>query len=109
MGFDKKLTVIARNSKLSLLQVEELFSFFPEIRYDLSVFDSYGDKNKHISLMDNIDGDFFTRELDTAILHDQADIAVHSAKDLPYPLPPGLELYCLTAADDKSDSLVRNR
>lgn len=58
--------------------------------------------------MDNIPEDFFTRELDAALLSGKADVAVHSAKDLPYPLPEGLELYCLTQAKDKSDSLVSN-
>ena len=53
-----------------------------------------------------VDGDFFTRELDEALLNGEADVAVHSAKDLPYPLPAGLELYCLTAATEKTDALV---
>jgi uroporphyrinogen III methyltransferase/synthase len=56
--------------------------------------------------MDHIASDFFTRELDEALLSGRCDIAVHSAKDLPYPIPAGLEIYCLTEAEDKSDSLV---
>ncbi|MDR2774618.1 MAG: uroporphyrinogen-III C-methyltransferase [Tannerella sp.] len=104
---DSKLKVIARNSPLSLIQVEEVFSFLPSMAYDLTGIASYGDKNKDISLMnENIAGDFFTRELDNALLNGEADVAVHSAKDLPYPLPPGLELYCLTVATVKTDSLV---
>jgi uroporphyrinogen III methyltransferase/synthase len=67
---------------------------------------SFGDKNKHISLMNAIPGDFFTRELDGSLLDGEADIAVHSAKDLPYPLPCGLEIYCLTRAADQTDALV---
>lgn len=106
MILDTSLKVVSRNSSLSLLQVKEFFTLFPEIRYKLSTLKSYGDKNKQISLMDNIDSDFFTRELDSAIIHGEADIAIHSAKDLPYPLPSELELYCLTAATDKTDSLV---
>ncbi|MDR3365787.1 MAG: uroporphyrinogen-III C-methyltransferase [Prevotellaceae bacterium] len=101
-----ELKAVARDSRLSLLQVEEFFSHFPDVRYSLSALKSYGDKNKHISLMDNVAGDFFTRELDAAILSGAADVAVHSAKDLPYPLPAGVALYCLTAADDKTDALV---
>lgn len=107
MGIDTtKLKVIARSSKLSLLQVDELFSLYPRLAYELETLSSFGDKNKHISLMDSIDSDFFTREMDQAILNKNADIAIHSAKDLPYPLPLGLELYCLSEADDKTDSLV---
>lgn len=106
MILETNLKVVSRNSILSLLQVKEFFALFPEIRYELSAFKSYGDKNKQISLLDNIDSDFFTRELDAAIIASEADIAVHSAKDLPYPLPTELELYCLTVANDKTDSLV---
>jgi uroporphyrinogen III methyltransferase/synthase len=104
---DRKLKVIARNSPLSLIQVKEAFSFLPSVVYDLMTIASYGDKNKDISLMnENIAGDFFTRELDNALLNGEADVAVHSAKDLPYPLPPDLELYGLTKATVKTDSLV---
>jgi uroporphyrinogen III methyltransferase/synthase len=101
-----ELKVVSRDSRLSLVQVKEFFALFPDVNYSLSAFKSYGDKNKHIPLIGNVDGDFFTRELDAAILNGDADIAVHSAKDLPYPLPTGLDVYCLTAADDKTDVLV---
>ena len=101
-----QLKVISRNSPLSLLQVEEVFSFFPTVKYDLVSLETFGDKNKQISLMDNIASDFFTRELDRAVLDGEADISVHSAKDLPYPLPQGLKLVALLEALDKTASLV---
>jgi uroporphyrinogen III methyltransferase/synthase len=100
------LKVISRNSPLALLQVKEVFSFFPSIPYRLSAYRSLGDKNRHISLMDDIPPDFFTRELDELLISNEADVAVHSAKDLPYPLPPELELFALLKAWDKTDSLV---
>ena len=101
------IKVISRNSPLALLQVGELAALFPELRFEVEEISSYGDRHKDISLMaTGIAEDFFTRELDSAVLDGTADIAVHSAKDLPYPLPEGIELYCLTEASDKSDSLV---
>ncbi|MCD7973606.1 MAG: uroporphyrinogen-III C-methyltransferase [Candidatus Azobacteroides sp.] len=106
MDRKKKIKVVSRSSTLALLQVKEIFSSLPAIPYELKVVDSFGDKNKQISLMDNIAGDFFTRELDQALLNNEADIAIHSAKDLPYPLPVDLELYALSEATDKSDALV---
>lgn len=82
MEFNRRLKVAGRNSTLSFLQVKELFSLYPPIEYELIGLESFGDKNKQISLMSgNIAGDFFTRELDQAVLRDEADIAVHSAKD----------------------------
>ena len=100
------LRVISRSSRLALLQVDEFLSQLPDLRHEIRVVDSYGDKHKELSLMADIEADFFTRELDRALLDGEADIAIHSAKDLPYPLPPGLELVCLTRAGDKTDSLV---
>jgi uroporphyrinogen III methyltransferase/synthase len=88
------------------MQVKEVFSFLPEVTYRLTETASYGDRNKHISLMEPVDADFFTRELDDAVLNGDADVAVHSAKDLPYPLPCGLEVYALFAAQDRTDALV---
>lgn len=100
------IKVISRQSKLALIQVQEVFSQFPDLDYELVKTDAYGDKNKHISLLENPPADIFTRELDEAILAGTADIAIHSAKDLPYPLPEGLEVITLFEAFDQSDALV---
>ena len=100
------LTVISRQSPLALLQVKEVFANFPTITYELIKLDSFGDKNKHLSLLDNPPADIFTRELDDALLYGTADIAIHSAKDLPYPIPKGLEVIVLFDAFDQTDSLV---
>jgi len=48
----------------------------------------------------------FTRGLDQMILEGKADIAIHSAKDLPDTLNPDLEVIALYEAFDKTDSLV---
>ncbi|MBP5482625.1 MAG: hydroxymethylbilane synthase [Paludibacteraceae bacterium] len=103
---NRKLRVVARSSQLSLLQVEEVFSLMDGLEYELVTCESYGDRHKEQSLTGGIPSDFFTRELDAAVLEGKADIAIHSAKDLPFPLPKGLEIYALTDAFDKSDSLV---
>ena len=100
------IKVVSRQSPLALLQVQEVFGLFPEINYELIKLESFGDKNKQISLLDNPPADIFTRELDEAILNGTADLAIHSAKDLPYPLPQGVEVIALFEAFDQSDSLV---
>ena len=69
--------------------------------------ESYGDKNQQISLLNGeAPADIFTRELDDAIRQGDADIAIHSAKDLPYPLPEDIEVIALFPAFDTTDSLV---
>lgn len=104
---NKKIRVIARGSRLSRLQVEEVFKNFPELAYEIKYLESYGDKNQQISLLNGeAPADIFTRELDDAIRQGDADIAIHSAKDLPYPLPEDIEVIALLPAFDTTDSLV---
>lgn len=104
---NKKIRVIARGSRLSRLQVEEFFKNFPKLAYEIKYLESYGDKNQQISLLNGeAPADIFTRELDDAIRQGDADIAIHSAKDLPYPLPEDIEVIALFPAFDTTDSLV---
>ena len=104
---NKKIRVIARGSRLSRLQVEEVFKNFPELAYEIKYLESYGDKNQQISLLNGeAPADIFTRELDDAIRQGDADIAIHSAKDLPYPLPEDIEVIALFPAFDTTNSLV---
>lgn len=104
---NKKIRIIARGSRLSRLQVEEVFKNFPELAYEIKYLESYGDKNQQISLLNGeAPADIFTRELDDAIRQGDADIAIHSAKDLPYPLPEDIEVIALFPAFDTTDSLV---
>lgn len=103
----KIIKVVSRQSNLAIKQVEEVFNLLGNIKYELLTLKSFGDNHKDISLLnDYIRADFFTKELDEIILEEKADIAIHSAKDLPYPLPENLEIIALTPRADNSDSLV---
>jgi hydroxymethylbilane synthase len=51
----------------------------------------------------------FVKELETALLEDRADIAVHSMKDVPMEFPEGLELGVICPREDPRDALVSNR
>ena len=101
------LRIVARGSRLSQLQVKEVMQRLPEVPYELKVQASLGDKNQNISLLNGqAPDDFFTRELDQALLKGEADVAIHSAKDLPEQLNGGLEVIALYEAFDKTDALV---
>ena len=103
----KKIRIVARSSGLSQLQVKEVMDKFPSLGYRVEYVSSFGDKNKELSLLDGESpSDMFTRELDLALIEQSADIAVHSAKDLPYPLDKRLEVVALFAPFDQTDSLV---
>ena len=101
------IRVIARQSRLSQLQVQEAMARFPDVDYTLETLSSYGDQHQQISLLDGeAPADMFTRELDEALISGRADIAIHSAKDLPYPMDERLEVIALFPPFDTSDSLV---
>jgi len=99
-----------RTSPLALKQVEEVFGmlkkFYPSIELEVVGIDTYGDKDK-ITPISVIEGtDFFTREIDEALLRNEIDFAVHSAKDLPDKLRDGLVISALTECLDPYDALV---
>ncbi len=101
------ISIISRKSPLARVQVEEFIALFSELEFSVIWQESMGDRDLKTSLMSSsVSADFFTRELDEAVLSGKADIAVHSAKDLPWPLPDGISVIALLEADDQSDSLV---
>jgi len=99
-----------RTSLLALRQVEELAGMlkrsYPGIKLDIVSIDTAGDKDKETPISDIEGSDFFTREIDEALLRGEIDVALHSAKDLPDELRPGLEVICTTESIDPFDCLV---
>jgi uroporphyrinogen III methyltransferase/synthase len=104
-----QLTIGTRSSRLALIQAEsaqELFSEkIPGLNWQLTPLSSPGDRDKAANLLTAPD-DFFTRDLDEAVLAGEIDCAVHSAKDLPDPLFAGLDWFWLPDAADPRDVLV---
>ncbi len=100
----------ARNSPLSKVQVEEisneLVTFYQGIELDVDYVATIGDKDQSTSLVDLNKTDFFTKEIDQMLLDSKCRIAIHSAKDLPEPLPKGITMAALTKGVDSSDVLV---
>jgi hydroxymethylbilane synthase len=103
---EKMLICGARDSPLSRAQFAELQRELPEEKLVPVFVKTVGDLRKEVSLRTLGKSDFFTRELDQMLLSEQIRIAVHSAKDLPEPLPKGLSLVALTAGVDPRDALV---
>lgn len=104
------LKVGARASKLSQMQVEEVLQeirkLYPEIMFELLLVKTTGDLDQKTSLRALEKTDFFTKEIDALLLSGECRLAIHSAKDLPDPLPQGLVLAALTQGVDPSDTLV---
>lgn len=103
------LKVGARASPLSRAQVQEVYQ---ELRLHHAVLfeplwiQTVGDRDLTTALRTLDKTDFFTREIDALLLQGGCRIAIHSAKDLPEPLPEGLKLVALTRGVDPSDALV---
>ncbi|MDJ0651974.1 MAG: hydroxymethylbilane synthase [Simkaniaceae bacterium] len=100
-----KIKVGARGSKLSRKQVEEVMQQL-KVDYTVDYLETIGDLDLKSPLGPMDKTDFFTREIDQKVLDRGCDVGIHSAKDLPDPLPKGLQLLALTRGVDSSDSLV---
>lgn len=106
----KTCRIGTRTSPLALRQVEEILQTSRKAHLDFKAeivgIDTYGDKDK-ITPISQIEGtDFFTREIDDALLKRKIDFAVHSAKDLPDVLREGLVIAAQTKSIDPYDALV---
>lgn len=99
-----------RRSPLALKQVEEVLTalrkFYPDFRAEIIGIDTHGDKDKTTPIWQIEGTDFFTREIETALLRGEIDFAVHSAKDLPDKIPEGLTIAAITRSIDPYDALV---
>lgn len=106
----KAYRVGSRRSPLALKQVEEVLhnlrGFYPEIGFDVVGIDTYGDKDRATPISEIEGMDFFTREIEAALLKGEIDFAVHSAKDLPNEIPNGLYIGAITKSIDPYDALV---
>jgi len=105
------LTVISRSSRLARAQTEEALnairSICPAWSFTTKALTTPGDRDQSTPLTDtSVPDDFFTRDLDEALLDHQADIAVHSAKDLPQTMHPDLCVIALLPARDIRDAVV---
>ncbi|MEC7517331.1 MAG: hydroxymethylbilane synthase [Pseudomonadota bacterium] len=104
------IRIATRESPLALWQAHfveaELKRHHPGIEVKLLGMTSRGDQLLDAPLY-NVGGKgLFFKELDTALLDERADIAVHSMKDVPMELPPGLTLGVICEREDPRDALV---
>jgi hydroxymethylbilane synthase len=92
-----------------LAQVEEIIGDLKAqgivLDYESIKFETAGDKDKSTPLTNSRDN-FFTDTIDRALIEGRADIAIHSAKDLPQNLHKGLKIFALTQCLDNKDAWV---
>jgi uroporphyrinogen III methyltransferase/synthase len=103
------LKVGTRPSSLALTQtkaaLDRIESLLEGVRFEMVPITSIGDTDRAIDLRES-PADFFTRELDEALLRRDVDCAVHSAKDLPAPMPDKIDWFWLPWRKEPRDVLV---
>ncbi|MGA1932864.1 hydroxymethylbilane synthase [Arcobacter sp. YIC-464] len=106
----EKLVIATRQSKLALWQSEyikaELNKHYPDMQIELKTFSTKADKILDVPLAKIGGKGLFTKELEIALLNKEADIAVHSLKDVPVEFEEGFVLAALTKRFDPRDAFL---
>jgi hydroxymethylbilane synthase len=116
MSAERPIIICTRGSALALAQSNMIAAMcraaFPRLRFELKIIKTTGDKLQKASMAKKGDQaealpkGLFTKELEVALVKGQADLAVHSLKDLPTDLPPGLILAATPKREDVRDVLI---
>ena len=108
----REIRIATRKSALALWQAEyvkaRLEEAHPDVTVSLVPMVSRGDKLLDAPLAKIGGKGLFVKELETALMENEADIAVHSMKDVPMEFPEGLGLYCICEREDPRDAFVSN-
>lgn len=109
---DPFLTLGTRGSPLALAQANMVAALLaaatgePLARFPLSIIKTTGDLTQDRALADIGGKGLFTKEIDQAQLDRAVDVAVHSSKDLPTQLPPGLAVAGYLEREDVRDAFI---
>ena len=107
---NKALRIGSRGSELALWQAQsvqqQLARFHPDVECSLLVIKTGGDIVQGAALWKMGNKGIFIREIETALLNGEIDLAVHSLKDLPTQLPDGLVIGAITERADVRDVFI---
>jgi len=114
MPTERPIIIATRGSALALAQANLIAAngrfIFPKLRFELKILQTTGDKMQASMLAKksgvSLPKGLFTKELEVALIKGQADLAVHSLKDLPTDLPAGLKLVATPKRADVRDVLI---
>ncbi|HEV2692879.1 MAG TPA: hydroxymethylbilane synthase [Verrucomicrobiae bacterium] len=110
---EKPIIICTRGSALALAQANmvatQCRAAFPALTFEIKLIKTTGDKLQTASLSKtdpSLPKGLFTKELEVALANGEADLAVHSLKDLPTELPAGLILGATPPREDVRDVLI---
>lgn len=105
-----KIRIGTRKSRLAVVQTElvkaKIEAAFPEAEVEIVKLSTKGDELLDRSLTSFGGKGVFTKELEEALLSEEIDLAVHSAKDMPMEFPEGLEIGAVLERGDPRDVFV---
>lgn len=108
----RTLRIATRRSPLAMWQAEHvqarLLEMHPDLTVELVTFKTQGDILLDTPLSKIGGKGLFVKELEVAMLAGDADIAVHSMKDVPMEFPEGLELGIILERENPRDAFVSN-
>jgi len=102
----KSIRIGTRPSRLAVKQAEEIISSLHGARFEIVRIETAGDRDRRTPLSMLEGSDFFTREIEEALLAGRIDAAVHSAKDVEEKPPKDLVIVAVTASISPYDCLV---
>jgi hydroxymethylbilane synthase len=106
------IKIATRKSPLALWQAEHVAKLLrashPTLNVELVTMVTQGDKILDTPLAKIGGKGLFVKELEQGMLNGDADIAVHSMKDVPALLPDGLEIDAILSREDPRDAFVSN-
>jgi hydroxymethylbilane synthase len=109
----KKLIIATRGSKLALWQSRHIKSVIenarPDIEVELNIIVTTGDKILDVPLAKIGGKGLFLKEIEEAMLAGEAQLAVHSLKDVPTIMPQGLLLAAITTREDVRDAMLSEK
>lgn len=109
----KKLTIATRGSKLALWQSNHIKSViesnFTDVEVELKIIITSGDKILDVPLAKIGGKGLFLKEIEESMLRGEAQMAVHSLKDVPTVMPEGLLLSAITLREDVRDAMLSEK
>ena len=106
----KKITIASRESPLAMWQAEhiktQLNLLYPDLTIQIKGFKTQGDIILDKSLATIGGKGLFIKELEQALLNKDADLAVHSMKDLPMNIMEDFQLAAITKREDPRDAFI---
>ena len=108
---DNKIMMVgSRKSQLALIQtkfvISELKKIRPEINFEIVEMSTVGDNVLDKALSKIGEKSLFTKELEVALEKGDVDFVVHSMKDLPTTLPPGMVIGAVLEREDPRDAVI---